>query len=69
MKDLILHIFFGIFFSREPELEKCLGYLEIESIDNPSKIMITVNPKEYYEDFDNFSSNKKHKGQKKMLQE
>ena len=56
------------FNARKPELEKRLGYFEIESVDNPCHVVIAVNPKEYYEHFENFSCNKNHKGQKKALQ-
>ena len=55
------------FGARKPELEKQLGYFEIESVDNPCQVVITVNPKEYYEHFENFCCNKKHKGRKKTL--
>ena len=47
---------------RKPQLPKCLGYFEIESIDNPCKIVVAVNPKEYYKHFEDFRCNKKHKG-------
>ena len=36
----------------------------MESIDNPCHIVVAVNPKEYYEHFENFDCNKKQKGQK-----
>ena len=39
--------------------------VEIESIDKPNVITITLNPKEYYERFIDHSGNKKHKGLKK----
>ena len=45
--------------------KKCLGYLEIERIDNPCEIVVAVNPKEYYEHFEDFRCNKQHKGIKK----
>ena len=45
--------------------EKKLGYFEIESIDNPCHIVLAINPKEYYEHFEDFANNRKHKGQKK----
>ena len=52
MADLILHIFFwDKFNARKPELEKCLEYFKIESIDNPCKVMIAVNPREYLQAF------------------
>ena len=43
-------------------MKKQVGIFEIEN--NTSNI-ITVNPKEHYEKFDNHSDNKKHKGLKK----
>ena len=36
-----------------------------ESINKANVITIALNPKEYYERFDNHSDNKKHKGLKK----
>ena len=42
-----------------------MEYCEIESIDNPWEIVIIVNPKKYYEDFEDFRCNKKHKGIRK----
>ena len=49
-------------------LEKKLGYFEIESIDNLCQVVVTVDPKDNYEQFHGFSCNKKQKGQKKELQ-
>ena len=46
-------------------MRKCLGYFEIENIDNPCFLTIACNPKEYYELFENSYVNKKHKGIKK----
>ena len=54
---------------RDKTLEKKLGYFEIQSVDNSFQIVVAVNPKEYYEHFENFDYNKKHKGQKKEPQE
>ena len=56
------HEYWNKFNARKPELEKRLRCFEIESIDNPCQVVVTVNPKEHYEQFENFSSNKKHKG-------
>ena len=53
---------FGV---RDETLDKKLGYFEIESVDNPCQIVIAINPKEYLEHFQDFSVNKKYKGQKK----
>ena len=41
------------------------GYFEVESIDSPRQIVVAVNPKEYYEHFENIDYNKKHKRQRK----
>ena len=38
---------------------------ETERIDNPCYVTLAVNPKEYFEFFQDYSSNKKHKGIKK----
>ena len=53
------------FNARKPELQKCLGYFEIESINNHCQIVVAVNPKEYSEHFEDFHCNKKHKDVKK----
>ena len=42
---------------------------EVESINNPCQIVIVVNPKEYFKQFENLGSNKKHKGIKKGTQD
>ena len=41
---------------------------EIESIDNPNIVTVTVNPKEYFGKFRDKCFNKKHKGIKKDTQ-
>ena len=46
-------------------LRKQVGLFEIENIDKPNVITITLNPKEYYDHFSNHWDNKKHKGLKK----
>ena len=46
-------------------LEKQVGLFEIENIDKPNVITIALNPKEYYEHFNDHSDHKKHKGLKK----
>ena len=53
------------FNSRKETLYKCLGYFEIENIDNPCILTITCNPKEYFELFENNKVNKKHREIKK----
>ena len=47
------------------EKKNKLGYYEIEHIDNPCILMLTVNPKEYLELFEDKNINKKHKDTKK----
>ena len=46
-------------------LKKQVGLFEIESINKANVITIALNPKKYYERFDDHSDNKKHKGLKK----
>ena len=50
---------------RKKKEKKKLGLYEIEGIDNPCYVTLAVNPKEYFEFFQDHSSNKKHKGIKK----
>ena len=45
--------------------KKNLGLYEVERIDNPCYVTLVVNPKEYFQLFRNYSTNKKHKGIKK----
>ena len=52
---------------KKENLGKCLGYFEIEYIDNLCVLTITSNLKEYYEVFEDRDVNKKHKGIKKGL--
>ena len=47
------------------KLKKQVGLFEVESINLPNIITIAINPKEYREEFDDLSNNKKHKGIKK----
>ena len=58
--------FYEQFNCRNEDLRKRVGLFEIESIDKPKVITITLNPKEYYERFIDHSDNKKHKGLKKF---
>ena len=55
------HQYWDLFNSRQEILHKCLGYFEIENIDNPCILTIACNPKEYFELFENSEINKKHK--------
>ena len=61
------HKFWNIFGFRKENRRKQLGYYEIESIDNPWLVTITVNPKEHLEVLKKLKLNKKHKGIKKAL--
>ena len=45
--------------------KKVLGLYEVENIDNPCLVTLTVNPKKYFEYFHSQRVNKKHKGIKK----
>ena len=58
------HKFWDKFNVRDKSLEKKLGYFEVKSINNLCQIVVAVNPKDYYEHFENFNHNKKPKGQK-----
>ena len=59
------HPFWDNFNARKEKRKKKLGLYEIEGIDNPCYVTLAVNPKEYFEFFQDYSSNKKHKGIKK----
>ena len=55
-KGLILLTFSGNKFGASKEnLRKCLGYFEIEHIDNHCFVSVVVNPEEYYEAFEDNS--------------
>ena len=58
--------YFVQFNCQNQKLRKQVGLFEIENIDKPNIIIIALNPKEYYERFNNHSDNKKHKGLKKV---
>ena len=53
---------FGV---QNKKLKKQVGLFEIENINEPNIITIALNPKEYYEKFNNHTDNRKHKGLKK----
>ena len=53
---------FGV---QNKELKKKVGLFETESINVPNVITISINPKEYMEEFENSTINKKHKGIKR----
>ena len=57
--------FWAQFGVQNKKLEKQVGLYEIESIDNPNILTVSINPKEYFEKYRDKTSNKKHKGLKK----
>ena len=59
------HPFWDNFDVRKESRKKKLGYYETEHIDNPCYVTLAVNPKEYFELFKDYNSNKKQKGTKK----
>ena len=61
--------FWDQFNVQNKKLKKQVGLFEAESINTPNIITISINPKEYYEEFEDQSNNKKHKGIKKAHQE
>ena len=50
---------------QDKTVKKQVGLYEVESIDNPNVIIISVNPKEYFENYRDRIVNKKHKGLKR----
>ena len=50
---------------QDKTVKKQVGLQEVESIDNPNVITISVNPKEYFEKYRDKTVNKKHKGLKR----
>ena len=59
------HEYWQNFNARKENLRKCLGYFEIEHIDDPCILTITCNPKEFFEMFVGRDINKKRNGIKK----
>ena len=57
--------FWAQFNVQDKKLKKQVGLFEAESISIPNVITISINPKEYLEEFEDLSINKKHKGIKK----
>ena len=55
------HPFWENFNARKEKWKKKLGLYDTERIDNPCYVTLAVNPKEYFEFFQDYSSNKKHK--------
>ena len=59
------HSFWKRFDAKKPNRQKKLGLYEVENIDKPCYVTLAVNPKEYFEFFKDYTSNKKHKEIKK----
>ena len=59
------HNFWERYGDRNEKLEKKLGYFSIKNIDDPCVVTVAVNPKEYFEEFESQSVNKKCKGLRK----
>ena len=57
--------YFEQFKYRNLELKKQVSLFEVENIDKTNIITIALNPKEYYEKFNDYFDNKKHKDLKK----
>ena len=62
------HDFWAKFNVQNKKLKKQVGLFDVENINVANIITIAINPKEYREEFENFSNNKKHKGIKKGTQ-
>ena len=60
--------FWAQFNVQNKKLKKQVGLFETESINISNIITISINPKEYLEEFEDQSINKKHKGIKKCTQ-
>ena len=57
--------FWAQFNVQDKKLKKQVGLFEVENINKANVITIAINPKEYLEEFEDLSINKKHKGIKK----
>ena len=60
--------FWAQFDVQDKKLKKQVDLFEAESINIPNVITISINPKEYLEEFEDLSINKKQKVLKKVLQ-
>ena len=56
------HKFWEKYSVRNESLRKKICYFSIENIDDPCIITVALNPKEYFEEFESQTMNKKHKG-------
>ena len=59
------HDFWGQFNVQNKKLKKQVGLFDVENIDVANIITIAINPKEYREEFEDRTNNKKHKGIKR----
>ena len=59
-KSEIYDLFWQKFEAQKPERQKVLGLYEVEHIDDPCYETLAINPKEYFEYFQNNKLNKKH---------
>ena len=57
--------FWAQFGVQNKKLKKQVGLYEIEIIENPNILRVSINPKECFEKYRDKTSNKKHKGLKK----
>ena len=56
------HKYYAKFNCGNTNLQKRVGYFEVENIDKANTITIALNPKEYYKRLVDTTENKKHKG-------
>ena len=63
------HDFWGQFNVQNKKLKKQVGLFDVENIDVANIITIAINPKEYREEFEDRTNNKKHKGILKKVQQ
>ena len=59
------HSFWKKFDAQKSKRPKKLGLYEVENIDDPCYVTLAVNPKEYFEFFEDYTSNKKIQSNKK----
>ena len=59
------HPFWDNFKAQRPKTKQKIRLVRTEHIDNPCYVTLAVNPKEYFEFFEDYYTNKKHKGIKK----
>ena len=59
------HPFWKKFDAHRPKSQKKLGLYEVKNIDDPCYVTLAVNPKEYFDFFKDYSTNKKTLGNQK----